>query len=371
MMAVRRSATWFALAVAACAVSAFAQLNPTVTVLPKPQAPVPAECAEGLIAAPPRVAPEPQPTEPKRAPAPPSLDLKTRLRAVQVAAEQSDRDAFKASLADARSAVSSYPAGGERNAANDVIGVYSDLERLWDYSFSSPSGAFFDNSTDFVSMMRRYPDYTKFIAGATLTVGGQTIYPTRETRQFLTAEASRRLASLGVRTPTRVTVEPRPQPQPQPQPKRTVAAPQVTKKPVQHHKATTTPAHRKPTKVARATTTPPQPRAVTGTPHARKPARAPATTPQPRPTPAPVQAPVPRPVPPPVPAPVPPPVQAPVPAPVPQPPPAPVPQPIAQPAPQPTTTTASATTATTASTATTETTATATQTTTTTNNPPA
>jgi hypothetical protein len=384
MMAVRRSATWFALAVAACAVSAFAQLNPTVTVLPKPQTPVPAECAEGLVAAPPRVAPEPQPTEPRRAPAPPSLDLKTRLRSVQVAAEQNDRDAFKAALADAQSAVSSYPAGGERNAANDVIGVYSDLERLWDYSFTSPSGAFFDSSTDFVSMMRRYPDYAKFIVGATLTVGGQTIYPTRETRQFLTAEASRRLARLGVRTPTRVTEEvpppPKPRPQPQPKPKRTVAAPHVTKKPVQH-KAATTPSHRKPTKIARATPTPPRPRVVAGAPPARKPARAPATTPQPRPTPAPVQAPVPRPVPAPVqapvprpapvPAPVPHPVPAPVLAPVPQPPPAPEPQPIAQPAPaplpvpQPTTTTASATTEATA------TTATAASTTTTTNNPPA
>jgi hypothetical protein len=379
MMAVRRSATWFALAVAACAVSAFAQLNPTVTVLPKPQTPVPAECAEGLVAAPPRVAPEPQPTEPKRAPAPPSLDLKTRLRAVQVAAEQNDRDAFKAALADAQSAVSSYPAGGERNAANDVIGVYSDLERLWDYSFTSPSGAFFDSSTDFVSMTRRYPDYAKFITGATLTVGGQTIYPTRETRQFLTAEASHRLARLGVRTPTRVTVEvpppPKPRPQPLPQPKRTVTAPHVTKKPAQH-KAASTPSHRKSTKIARATPTPPQPRRAQPAPQPR--ATPTPTTTTPRPTPAPVQAPVPRPVPrpapPPVPAPVPHPVPAPVPAPVPQPPPAPVPQPIAQPAPaplpapQPTTTTASATTETTATTATTATEA---STTTTTNNPPA
>jgi hypothetical protein len=375
MIAVRRSATWFALAVAASAVTSFAQLNPTVTVLPKPQAPVPAECAEGLVAAPPRVVPEPQPTEPKRAPAPPSLDLKTRLRSVQVAAEQNDRDAFKAALADARSAVSSYPAGGERNAATDVLGVYGDLERLWDYSFSAPSGAFFDNSTDFVSMMRRYPDYPKFISDKTLTAGGQTIYPTRETRQFLSSEASRRLARLGVRTPTRVTEEvfaPPPtrkvRPQPQPKPKKTVAAPRP---------------HRKSTKVARATTAPPQPRVVAGAPARPRP-RAPATTPQPRPAPPPVPTPVPHPVPTPVPTPAPrvTPTPAPTPAPVPQspsapvpqpiakpvpqPPPAPVPQPIAKPAPlpasQPTTTTAPATT---------EPTATAAPTTTTTNNPPA
>lgn len=374
MMIVRRSATWFVLVVAASALCASAQLNPTVTVLPKPQTVVPPECAEGLVAAPPRVVPQPQPAEPQRAPAPPSLDLKTRLRAVQVAAEQNDRDTFKAALADTRSAVSSYPAGGERNAASDVIGVYTDLERLWDYSFESSSGAFFDGSTEFVGMMRRYPDYAKFISDKTLTVGGQTIYPTRETRQFLTAEASRRLSRLGVRIPTRVTEEvfappsPKPitQPQPQPKPKKVATAPPVTKKATTPHKVTTAPAHRKPaTKIARATPTPPQPRATTSAPPTRKPTTTPAPAPVPRPTPAPVQVPVPRsaptptpapqprpvptPPPAPVPAPVPRPVPTPVPAPVPKPVPPPVPQPIAKPAPaQPTTTTASATAETTA-----------------------
>ena len=378
MMILRRSATWFALAVAACALSAFAQLNPTVKVLPKPQTAVPPECAEGLVAATPRVIPEPQPVEPQRAPAPPSLDLKTRLRAVQVAAEANDRDSFKAALADARSAVSSYPAGGERNAASDVIGVYTDLERLWDYAFSSASGAFFDNSTDFVSMMRRYPDYAKFIADKTLNAGGQTVYPTRETRQFLTTEASRRLSRLGVRTPTRVPEEvfapvpPRAQPQPQPQPKRVVTTPNVTRK-------TTAPAHRKPaTKIARATPAP-RPRVVAGAPPARKPARAPATTPKPRvtPTPVPVQPTAPTPTPvhavQPKPVPVPAPVVAPPPAPVPQPAPLPVPEPIVTPkptpqpapAPTPTTTTASATTETTVTSEPTTTTAT-----TSANNPP-
>jgi hypothetical protein len=400
MMAVRRPATWFALVVAASALCASAQLNPTVTVLPKPQTVVPPECAEGLVPATPRVIPEPQPTEPRRAPAPPSLDLKTRLRAVQVAAEQNDRDTFKAALADARSAVSSYPAGGERNAANDVIGVYTDLERLWDYSFSSPSGAFFDSSTEFVGMMRRYPDYAKFISDATLNAGGQTIYPTRETRQFLTSEASRRLTRLGVRTPARVPEEvfappppkPHPQPQPQPQPKKV-----VTKK-APPHKATTAPAHPKPTtKVARATPAPPKPRVSTPQPRptpapVTRPTPAPVTRPTPvpltrptpvpltRPTPAPVTRPTPtpppqpRPVPTPPPAPVPAPVPRPAPAPVPRPTPPPVPQPIAKPtpaptplpAPQPTTTTASSTAS-----QTTETTATAAPTTTTAENPPA
>src|SRR5262249_1384291 len=158
----------------ASALGASAQLNPTVKVLDKAQAPVPPECIEGLVTAPPRVAEaQPQP-EVRRAAAPPSLDLRTRLRAVQVASEQNDRDAFKAALADARSSAASYPTGGERDAASDVIGVYSDLERLWDYAFTSPSGAFFDASTDFVSMMRRYPDYQRFIRDQTLNAGGVT-----------------------------------------------------------------------------------------------------------------------------------------------------------------------------------------------------
>src|SRR5260370_34984596 len=124
--------------------------------------------------------------------------------------------------------------------------------------------------------MGRYPAYPKFSSDKPLTAGGQTIYPTRETRQFLTAEASRRLARLGVRTPTRVTEEvfaP-----PQPQPKKTLTAPHVTKKGAPH-KATRTPTHRKPTKAARATATPPQPREQAAAPPPPPPASAAATTP--------------------------------------------------------------------------------------------
>src|SRR5262249_11832904 len=144
-------------------------------------------CQEGLVAAPPRVVAEARPpAETKRVAAPPQLDLKTRLRAVQVAAEHDDREAFKVALADTRAAVAAYPTGGERDAGNDVVGVYSDLERLWDYAFTAPAGAFFDSSSDFAGMMRRYPDYPKSIRDQTLNVGGQIVYPTRETRQFLT-----------------------------------------------------------------------------------------------------------------------------------------------------------------------------------------
>src|SRR5690348_17584342 len=206
---------WVAFVVAISIGSAFAQLNPTVKVLPKPQTSVPPECEEGLAPAVPRVIIAEAAPEEKKPVAPPSLDLKTRLRAVQIAAEANDRDAFKAALADARSAVSSYPPGGERSAAADVLNVDNDLERLWDYQFTSAVGAFFDSSTDFVAMMRRYSNYQAAIADQTLTVNGQTIYPTEETRKFLIAEAARRLDRLGVRTPTRIAeVPPAPVPQP-------------------------------------------------------------------------------------------------------------------------------------------------------------
>ena len=291
MMAVRRPATWFALAVA-CAVSASAQLNPTVKVLESASTPIPPECAEGLAAAPPRIVAEAQPApQPKRAPAPPSLDLRTRLRAVESAAAADDRDAFKAALADAKAAVASYPTGGERDAANDVLSVYSDLEKLWDYAFTSPSGAFFDSSTDFVSMMRRYPDYQRFIAENTLSVGGQTIYPTRETRQFLKAEAARRLARLGVRPPTRVT-EAQPQPTPRPAAKPKPKPPVATKKATVHHAPAT---GKKPvTKIARAKPAPPMPRHVERAPKpAPAPNPAPVSKPAPQPTPV-APAPAPR-----------------------------------------------------------------------------
>ena len=344
--------------------SASAQLNPTVKVLPKPQSTVPPECEQGLAPAAPRVIiaeTTAEETKPARAAAPPSLDLKTRLRAVQVTAERNDRDAFKAALADARAAVASYPAGGERSAANDVINVYNDLERLWDYQFTSPTGAFFDASTDFVGMMRRYSDYSRSIADQTLNVAGQIVYPMEETRHFLVAEAARRLDRLGVRTPTRITEAPPPRvPRVQPAPPQPVpravsekpaprkiarAAPRKTapRKPAPRKTARATPRKTtrkpKPVKVAEATTTPPKPRVTEVAP----PPPAPAPAPTPVPAPAPVAAPVSQPVAP-APAPAPLPAPAPVAAPVLQPV---APPPVTKPAPQPTVTETTATTTTT------------------------
>ena len=159
-------------------------------VLPNARTIVPPECVEGGAPAP-IIAEAPRETTPATATPPPSIDLKTRLRRVQAAAARDDRDEFKRALDDARSAVAAYPTGGEREAANEVMQVYSDLEKIWDYAFTSSSGAFIDANSDGgleTSIIRHYPDYNRFIRDSTLNVGGQVLYPTRETRAFLMSE---------------------------------------------------------------------------------------------------------------------------------------------------------------------------------------
>jgi len=300
-----------------CAVSAFAQLNPRVNVLPRPQSPVPGECEEGLAPAQPRtplLAQTPAVPQPPATPiAPPTLDLETKLRAVEAAAQSGDRETFKSALAAAHAAIAAYPPGGERNAASDVVRIYDDLERLWDYAFTSPSGAFFDASTeggDLLTMLRRYPGFENALADATLNVNGTVVYPTAESRTFLTAEASRRLTRLGVKMPERyaevppqpasVTKAPPPPPQPKPQPRiahreakppaphampatRLRTTPHAAKRGTPHaapHAVTQRP---KPaTKVARAETARPNSRVAKPTPAPGAPL--PPITPEPAPT---------------------------------------------------------------------------------------
>lgn len=289
----------FAVAVLSAA-AALAQLNPTVNVVPRPQAPVPGECEQGLAQGQPRTLiaeapPQPRPAPAKEGTAPPTLDLKTRLRAAQTGAEQGDREGFKSALVTARSAIASYPTGGERDAANDVLRVYEDLERLWDYAFTSPSGAFFDASTDngaLLTMLRRYPDYAKFIADSTLTIGGTVVYPSSESRKFLVAEASRRLGRLGVRLPERMAEVPAPKPAPAPapvgaKPTAPTLAP-VHRAPRPSPAASTRPVRKPRTQIAQSHAVPPKPRHVETTPPpAPQPAPQPVLQPPPAPAPEP------------------------------------------------------------------------------------
>ena len=272
MNSVRRGPIVFCSVVAISACALFGQsvpLNPTVKVLPNARTVVPADCFEGGARVPVIAEAAPPPLTAATAPAPPSADLRSRLRRVQSAAERDDRDEFKAALADARAAVGSYPTGGERDAANEVIQVYSDLEKIWDYAFASPSGAFFDAGSDggsLINIVRRYPDYNRFIKDSTLTIGGQIVYPTRETRRFLVAEATKRLTRLGVRMPTRVAERPPVVPTPTPVPK-TTSKPQASKPSI----ASTTPAHRRPMK--KKTEAVPVPRVAQANPPAPVPRR--------------------------------------------------------------------------------------------------
>ncbi len=234
MIFAKKAVAFACVAVAMAALSAFAQkaeLNPTVKVLARPQSPVPAECATVPDTTSPALEPQPQPaTEPVIASAPPSNNLRASLRRTQVAAEGDDYAAFKAAYAESRRASSSYPAGGERNAANDALQVYADLARIWDYAMASPTGSFFDATVQggsLLTALKRYPDFGRTIAGQTFTAGGMTLYPTRETRRFLATESAQRLAHLGVSTPTRIGQDG----QPEPWPLRKTAAPPADKKP--------------------------------------------------------------------------------------------------------------------------------------------
>jgi len=208
------------MAITAAALPALGQspLNPTVTVLARASGPVPPECETGTTTVVTRaevVEAAPATTESVA----PSSDLGSKLRRLQTAAMGDGYDEFKTALAAARAALASYPPGGERNAANQAMAVYADLERLWDYANRSKTGSFFDATADsgaLLPMLNRYGGFGRATAAATMEIGGQTVYPTRESRQFLAGEAGQRLARMGIRAPARVVPTPVPQPAPQP-----------------------------------------------------------------------------------------------------------------------------------------------------------
>jgi len=185
-------------------------LNPRVRVLRKTAATstVSTECDEGLAPqSMPRidVAEVPAPVSRAAMQAPPSATLRATLREAQDAAASSDRAAFQDAMSRAKEMLQTYPAGGEKNAANDVMRVYADLDRLWTYEFETPSGAFFDASTGLLQMLNAYPGYQAAVAEETVTVGGEKLYPSRESRDFLVRQAASRLKRLGGTSATPMT----------------------------------------------------------------------------------------------------------------------------------------------------------------------
>src|SRR5436190_12871475 len=207
MTPAKRSAALLLMAIAAAALPAVAQLqlNPLVTVLARATGPVPVDCATGETTAAPRVViGEPAPEAPAAAPAPPSNDLRSALWRLQTAAAGDNYAELKSALTAARATAAAFPPGGERNAANDAIAVYADVERLWDYANGSATGAFFDASAEsgaLLAMLNRYPGFGHALADATMEIDGKTVYPTREARQFLAAEGAKKLTWMGAAPP--------------------------------------------------------------------------------------------------------------------------------------------------------------------------
>ena len=206
----RRLALALVLSLTAIVSSLGAQtLNPVVTVLPRATGTVPQDCEQGLTAAPaPRVTPEEKTaavaeTAPAVPVAPPSATLREVLRDLQAAAQRGDREAFRTLSARAKSMVANYPPGAEKNAANEALKVYDDVEAFLDYQYDTPTGAFFDASTDgLLARMKAYPDYQRAIADQTIVdASGTRFYPTRETREFLVREADARLRGVSVSKP--------------------------------------------------------------------------------------------------------------------------------------------------------------------------
>jgi hypothetical protein len=178
-----------------------AQLNPTVKVLPRAKTAVPAECDQGLA-----IQPALRLTQEERASvrdttrdmvAPPSRSLRSELQTAFEAVQHNSRDAFRDALVQAKSMLTSYPPGGERTAAANLVDVLNDVDRIWDYQFTSPTGAFFDTSSEPYRIASKYPGWDAAIRRQIITdQNGVKFYATHETRDFLLAESAQRLSHL-------------------------------------------------------------------------------------------------------------------------------------------------------------------------------
>lgn len=179
------------------------ELNPLVTRRPEPAGPAPLGCDESLApSAAPRVnvaeIPEREVIVPVSMPAPPpSRSLREELDAAHRALVRNDRPAFDEHLRAARTIVQSYPAGGERSRAEEVLWALNDAAVLWDAQFQAP---FFDETSDAYARASRYAGYTEAVRRSVLTDDrDRRFYPAAESRDFVTRVAAERLQRLGVR----------------------------------------------------------------------------------------------------------------------------------------------------------------------------
>lgn len=128
----------------------------------------------------------------------PSSSLRVQLRDAQTAIEREDRRAFADALARVRTTLAEYPPGGEKTAAQNVLGVYEDVAVLWDAQFQSP---FFAEDSAAYRAANGYPGWTEGVRRNILVDDrDRRFYPARESRQYLAGIAVTRLQRLGVST---------------------------------------------------------------------------------------------------------------------------------------------------------------------------
>lgn len=192
---------------AALPLAAQRPLNPTVTVLREASGTVPGDCYDERATPVPRVDVAELQREAATAErvvterqAPPSADLRGRVQAVQSALVASDRTSFRAALDNLRTMTASYPSGGEREAAAELIRIYDDAARVWTHQFESSTGSFFDESSDVFTAVNAYPGYRDAIRRQVIERGGTRFYPSSETRAFLARAAAERASRFGVRS---------------------------------------------------------------------------------------------------------------------------------------------------------------------------
>ena len=166
------------------------ELNPLVTRTAQPTGPIPVGCDESLApASTPRVdvaqIPERVMILPVAMPpaAPPSRSLREELDAAHRALVRNDRPAFDEHRAAASSIVASYPPGGERSRAEEVLWALNDAAVLWDAQFDAP---FFDETSDAYTRASRYPGYADAVRRGALTDEiDRRFYPAAESRYFV------------------------------------------------------------------------------------------------------------------------------------------------------------------------------------------
>ena len=134
----------------------------------------------------------PRSGSPRPAPAASSSSASSPARALhdlRAAVAGNDLPRFQSTLIAARPLADGLPIGAERNSLRKALLVAADLETVWKFSASDPSGSYYGDESlaGFHDRLSAdYSDYARFIEEFRVTdQTGRTFYPTAETRAFL------------------------------------------------------------------------------------------------------------------------------------------------------------------------------------------